>query len=272
MARPVKLVYTGNNINAEFIEFLYVCARCGGDVPKADVKNTSCPICGYGTKSSEWKKPPIETALFLLQKDYLETRNRDLLGSMFLILYKYAHGMVKRSLGGKVIYSEDMLHEKATDAANSMIERYLEEHDYKVRDSFAGTLWKQVLSILYKYKLKKIESTEILHGMENQTDHKIFHEAMSLTRYTPFEKTIEDKSLLSSIITAIDEGIDAVELNFGKKRAAYVLLGVYYYITTNTTKKGEKTIHQFYDHFGGETTKELVDALMVDILQIIKGR
>jgi len=272
MARPVKLVYPGTNINAEFVDFLYVCARCGADVTRADVKKPSCPSCGYGEAASDWKKPPIETALFLLQKDFKETGNKELLGNMFLILHKYALGMVKRSLGGKVIYSEEMLHEKATDAANAMIERYLEEPDYLVRDSFAGTLWKKVISVLYKYKLKKIESTEVLHGMENQTDHKIFHEAMSFTRYLPFEREIEDKSILDSIRVAINEGVDAVELNFGKVRAAQVLFGIFYYISTKTTKKGEKTQKQFYEFFGGETTKEIVDALMVDILHIIKGR
>jgi len=111
-------------------------------------KPTNCPHC----KERDWSKPATETDLFLLQRDFLRTRDNKYLGEMFLILRSYAASLIKKLVSGNLYNNETWIDEKSSDAANLMIDYYLEKKDFRIKDSFAGYLRWKVREALYSTK------------------------------------------------------------------------------------------------------------------------
>lgn len=260
-----------SSLNSEFVDFKDMCCLCGNEIDKKFHKEDHCPNCGGGLISADWKKPPIETVLFLLQKEYLLTRDKKHLDSIFVVSIKYCLGLAKRSLSGKVIYSESLLHEKASDASTALIEKYLTNPDWKVDRSFGGILFRQVQAVLYKYKTRRAAEKELPFGLASDGDSTVFHEGTGNSQQATFVEGLEKSELANNLVNMVNRGYDYVSQNSDSQTALNALLGVTYYICSNAKRKGKITQNMFYSYFGGDKVKDIVQALMADVMNAIRS-
>lgn len=236
-----------------------ICAYCGISISYyRGEKPDNCPSC----KKDRWLKPETETRLFLLQKDYLKTRNNEVLSNMYNILKNYASSIIKKMISGKFRYDPEWIEMKAHDAVNSLLEYYLTKSNFKIEQSFGSYLQKKVKQVLYSNKNE--EKHESLNQHLQDTDQKEFQDLVFLNGYKPvFGKTINEylemieyrKYFIEDIINLINRQIIKIkEKSILLAFMTYICLKIFY------DKRGKKLIN-YYDKFGG-SNKKLVDKIV----------
>lgn len=242
-----------------------VCAYCGEDITyQRGEKPDECPFCG----KERWLKPETETELFLLQKEYLEIRDNEILGKMYLILKSYASSIIKKIISGKFRYDFDWLEMKAHDATNSLLEYYLVKPNFKVNSSFGAYLQWKVKEVLYMYKDEEQHDSLNQHLKDN--NHKEFEDLVYLNGYkSVFGKSIveseeeleQQKLFLEGLTCMIDRQLikikmESLHLSLMTCICLKVLL-----------EKRKSALTRYYNKFGGRS-KKLVDGIVnaIDIL------
>lgn len=174
-------------------------------------KPMNCPSCGYGDDIGNWKKPPTETALFLLQNKFLAERleghtdkANDYLGEIFILLQQYAKGKTKKILKGNINYDEERLDVVASKSANLMIHYYLTKPTFRIDTSFGSYLDWQIKSTLYNKKTRFHDSVLSLNSIVNNDIQK---EKLELQNYRP----LLENSLNYDYLYAEDRKSDLVQ-------------------------------------------------------------
>jgi hypothetical protein len=257
-----------------------ICVFCGEEISyKKKEKPSNCPKCGGGNDKGEWKKPPTETILFTLQREYFKNKNVDkvkadrALSEMYLVLKDYAEGKIKKLINGKVFYSEDKIEEKAIDIANCMIDYYLSKEGFRIDNSFGGYLDWQIKSVIFNISDQEEDQVDSLNDHINDTDK----EMVELSNFSPvFESGTLTSEYLDSfhhaedlkngILRIIDDVIKEIQKEFSPFIAALVLIGISHYVAG----KSEDFKNKYYQNFGGNQTKLFVDQAMALILEFIK--
>lgn|SRR5208282_1592738 len=258
------------------------CVFCGEQIAYAKKEKPEfCPKC----EKTDWRKPPTETILFRLQREYFKHRALQIdpkekiladraLSEMYLVLKDYATGKIKKLINGKVFYSIDKIEEKAIDSANCMIDYYLSKEGFRIDNSFGGYLDWQIKSIIFNQQDQLEDQVDSLNDHINDTEK----EMVELSNFTPvFENSTitseylntfhQAEDLKNGILRIIDEVINQIKNEFGLLLSIQVLVGVTNYISGKTDNFKEN----YYKNFGGNQVKLFVDQTMQLILQFIKS-
>lgn len=129
------------------------CQHCG-NIVKYSYGETpqECPFCG----SPYWNKPREEYRLFTIQDEYIDAGyDKSKLTPMYEVLVFYAENIIKRAIKGKVLFSPEILNEKAQEIALQFYELYFKRENFVVSLSFGGILSKMALGVLYNPKVKQ---------------------------------------------------------------------------------------------------------------------
>jgi len=247
-----------------------ICRHCGANVEfyhseKPDV----CPECGI----SDFVKPETETKLFLLQKKWLEEKDKPSLGKMYVILCAYVKSKIKKILNGVVIYDEDKLEEKAVDSVNLLMEYYLTKEDFKIESSFMGYLTKQIKSTLYNKQTRLLDATESLNAIIDDSSKKELQDIIDVTpiyenslNYDFIFDDHKENDLINGITNIVQEVHNQIVKNYSFTLGLLVLIGIHHYIN----RRPEEFREKFYTRFNNTKTKDFVEKAMVVILQFIK--
>jgi len=246
-----------------------VCSYCGNEVSyNHSYKPVTCPHCN----ARNWSKPPTETQLFLLQKQYIDTRDKKYLGEMYMILVSYISSMIKRMLSGNYIYDSDFIEEKSSDAANLLIDYYLSKPEFIIQQSFAGYLRDKIKEVLYSDADEEIHESLNAHFEDNDKEAIDY---VSQYNYQPLfqqdkefnspEYTYRDKDIIDGVSTILDNVFDEIKANFPP--LAYLSL----IVATNhmINKQTEEFMSKFYTEYGTNLS-ETVQKILFIIFSFLK--
>jgi hypothetical protein len=221
-----------------------------------------CPHCG----SDQYKKPPTETKLFLLQKKYLETKDQQYLTDMFKILKEYATSLTKKNLPKEFKYHYDKIEEKAVDAASLFLECYLAHSDFKVNTSFGGQLQYKVKEVLWDKKNQREEKHESLNKAVSHEDD--FNESELINVPTsvkmkplygvPDDPTFDVEQKTSDLMSGIERIINSHLNDLKEKESNYFTLKVLLGICIIIEGRGDIDLDKFFYYFGSAVKEDVV--------------
>lgn len=270
------------------VVYSVVCAYCGREVQyRHSEKPAKCPHCG----STDYRKPKTETMLFNLQRQYLDGRDQETLSRMYLILCDYAKSIIKKHLPRNFTYHYGHVEEKATDAANLLIENYLSKNQFKVENSFAGYLQWRVKEVLWNKRTRREEDHESLNAhiekedssspelvdLANQLDEQPvsgFSLGHPQGQTSQVETTVlTNEALRGDLQAGLYELLSRMLTQIGQEYSTltkYIVLGALCLrIERGYYQDGEAALNRYYVRFGTET-KELVDKAMLLFYRFIK--
>ena len=240
------------------------CQHCGeivrysyGETPQ------KCPFCG----SPHWNKPREEYKLFTIQDAYVAAgHDKSLLAPMYEILVFYAENIIKRAIKGKVLFSPEVLNEKAQDIALNFFEAYFKKENYEVHLSFGGILSKIALGVLYNPKVKQnddllsldfeLDERRKMSDVVSKSAGDEEKEKLSETVYDVFEKSNPDDSL-DPVMKVIVEEKDHIREDFSLQDSFLYLTGLRLYLAKNP----KCSIDEFYDYYGDNVKQDIDNSL-----------
>ena len=241
------------------------CQHCGkivrysyGETPQ------ECPFCG----SPHWSKPREEYKLFTIQDAYVAAgHDRNLLAPMYEILVFYAENIIKRAIKGKVLFSPEILNEKAQDIALGFFESYFKKENYEVHLSFGGILSKIALGVLYNPRVK--HNDELLSlDFELDERRKMGDTATKFMEEGPekdklnqdvYEEFDDNNPLdsLEPVMKVIEEEKDHIREDFSLADSFLFLVGLRIFLV----KSPKCTIDEFYDYYGDNVKQDIDNTL-----------
>lgn len=245
------------------------CALCGKVVSYIHgEKPELCPYCNQ----EDYIKPKTETRLFRLQDQWLDTRDKEVLGSMYLIMVEYAQSLIKKSLPPTFIYHYDKVDEKASDAANLIIDYYLSKPHFKIEKSFGGYINTKIREVLWNKKDQEEDNHESIYQVVSDDVDKEILEVTDVlglnSLFGNFEEYVQrerDKDYmlqgLKSIVKSISERI---KNDHGNYYQIITLVGINYFI------RNQSDMIKFYDIYKDEKVKQLIDKSMLIVYEFIK--
>lgn len=268
-----KIIKKKTKDDAGRVIYESTCALCGQIVTyihgeKPDV----CPYC----HQEDYIKPKTETRLFRLQDEWLKTRNNEVLGSMYLIMLEYAQSLIKKSLPSTFTYHYDRIDEKASDAANLIIEYYLSKPHFQIEKSFGGYINTKIREVLWNKKDQDEDNHESIHQMINDDIDKELIDATNTlhldTLFGDFEEYIQrerDKdNVLQGIQLICEKMFKTVREYNGIYYTLTTLIGVWYFIKNQSNMK---KFYNLYPDEPDEKVKELIDQSVLLIFEFLKG-
>ena len=245
------------------------CAYCGKRI--IFTKNTKPKKCSHCGKK-EWVKPETEIKLFELQRQYLDTRDNNILGQMYIIIKDYTESIIKKIVSGKFKYDMNWLEEKAHDATNRLLEYYMNKPQFKVEKSFGGYLGWKIREVLYMDKEE--EQHDSLNFTLEKDDKKELQDLSTLNHYQPLYKNgaqtdiivREKKDLINGIEGIINSILSKIKENFSPYLAMLVCIGIKIYIEN----KNKNYLNKYYSYYGHQV-KQFVDNSMLLVFEFIKG-
>lgn len=250
------------------------CSYCGNVVEFFHSKKPDvCPFCG----STNYIKPKTETKLFLLQKKYFETKDRDYLARMYEILVQYARSKIKTELGRKQItkYHYEGIDMKAMDAASLIIEQYLIRPSFKIDQSFSGYLDYKIPEVLYNKKERREEAHISYNAtvfdsegeeVELQDLGKDFNFSYIFGDENEYlQRLLDKRELFSGLEKILNQIVKNVTENYDKKDCLNLLLGLWISLSGNRNLD----MDNFYRYFGSDY-KQFIDMSILFIYEFIK--
>lgn len=237
------------------------CQHCG-EIVRYSYGTTpqKCPFCG----SPYWNRPREEYKLFTIQDEYLES-GRDLkkLAPMYEILVFYAENIIKRAIKGKVLFSPEILNEKAQDVALNFFEMYFKKEDYQVNLSFGGILSKIALGILYNPKVKQNDTILSLdfeldeRRRMGDTTTRFMEDGPEKDRlnedvYDHYEKS-NPQDVLEPVMKIVSEEKDHIREDFSLEDSLLFLVGIRIFLLKNPGC----TMNEFYDYYGDNVKQDI---------------
>jgi DNA-directed RNA polymerase subunit RPC12/RpoP len=266
-----------------------VCAYCGKDISyKHSRKPERCPHCG----ASDYRKPKTETMLFSLQRKYLENRDEKTLSQMYLILRDYAQSIIKKHLPRDFTYHYGHVEEKASDAANLLIENYLSKPNFSVENSFAGYLQWRVKEVLWNKRTRREENHESLnvHVAEENADSPELLEFASYfdgqtvgelntnpngdprtneVENSVFNAETNRQDLEAGLLKLLQRIFDRVEAEYSTLTKLLVMAAICLRVERGSLAGGEEALNMYYLRFGTRI-KPLTDTSILLIYRFIK--
>jgi DNA-directed RNA polymerase subunit RPC12/RpoP len=245
------------------------CAYCGDVVDYIHgMKPEVCPYCN----SEDYIKPVTETRLFLLQKEFFKHKNKEVLGSMYLIMVEYAESLVKKTLPDTFKRHFNKVKEKATDAVNLVISYYLEKPGFKIEKSFAGYLKTKIKQVLWNKKLQNEENHESIYGVINENIDKEILQLPDVLgfetlfpHYSDYRQREHDKEeLIKGLENVIETISNTIGIEYNSYYKLLTLIGIFQYITN------QGQLEKFYATFGALDLKELINKSMVIVYEFLK--
>lgn len=245
------------------------CALCGQVVSythgeKPDV----CPHC----HQEDYIKPKTETRLFRLQDQWLATKDKEILGSMYVLMSEYTQSLIKKSLPNTFTYHYDLIEEKASDAVNLIIDYYISKPHFKIEKSFGGYINTKIREVLWNKKDQEEDNHESIYQSVNEDVEKEMLEVTDVlglnSLFGNFEEYIQrerDKDyMLQGLQSIVKSMSDRIKDDHGYYYQIITLIGVKHFIINQSDMK------KFYEIYKDETIKELIDKCMLIIYEFIK--
>ena len=243
------------------------CQHCGeivrysyGETPQ------ECPFCG----SPYWNRPREEYKLFTIQDEYIAS-GYDLkkLAPMYEILVFYAENIIKRAIKGKVLFSPEVLNEKAQDIALNFYEAYFKKPHYVVNSSFGGILSKIALGVLYNPKVKAYDDLLSLdfeldeRRKMGDTTTRFMEDGPEKDRlnedvYETFDKNNPEEALVP-VYRVIDEEKNHIREDFSLKDSFMYLVGLRLFFTKGQGSKN--LLNDFYSYYGDNVKQDIDNTL-----------
>lgn len=268
------------------------CAYCGNEVRYYHTeKPEKCPHCG----STDYRKPKTETMLFRLQDQYLESRDNEVLGQMYIILCDYSKSLIKKNLPKDFTHHYGVIDEKSVDVANRLVEKYLTKPQFKVENSFAGYLSWRVKEVLWNRKTIQEESHDSLNAHIDDKDGNAsevmeFTENISDSSEAPAYLTAwknknqnfdnfsdwvvteqtEQEDLENGLYNLIEKILSMVESEFGKYTKLGLLGALLLYMERGNTDESHQALNRYYRLFGTRL-KDLLNRIEKSMYLFIKG-
>lgn len=240
------------------------CQHCGeivsyefGETPQ------ECPFCG----SPHWNKPREEYKLFEIQDRYVESGfDKTVLAPMYEILVFYSENIIKRAIKGKVLFSPEVLNEKAQDVALSLYEMYFRKEGYLVHSSFGGILSRSAMGVLYN---PKVQYNDSLLSLDFELDERRKLQD-SVSRYTSdedeeFNHLREDaydvyeknhpEDTVDLVLGVVKEEKEHVRDDFSMTDAFLFLVGFRLNLEKNPT------LNEFYAYWGDNVKQDIDNSL-----------
>lgn len=117
-------------------------------------------ICEY-CNSLKFTKPKNESILFSLQNRYLKTRNSDILGKMYLIMYDIAYNLTTKKLPNSRKFQIEYIEDKTSETVEKIITYYMTKPNFRIDNSFTGYISQVVLYPLFNKQTKQRQQSEI---------------------------------------------------------------------------------------------------------------
>jgi len=205
-----------------------------------------CPYC----KSIKWDKPLDECTLFNLQKKYLKSKDKDILGEMYKVLYPYTKNIILKMLKRCSSYDDDKLADKVQDTVTYFLSYYLRKDYYCVTDSFGQILILGAHQQLHNKKVKNIDQKEFSYDRPMKEGEDSFLEEMVADKI-PLE--MEKDSIENDLINFIDKMYLSMYKSFGLRKALLSLKLFHFYLIN----KRFDFFDNFYDVFGTDLKESL---------------
>jgi len=232
----------------------------------------ACPECNY---MYWWFKPEKERALFILQKDYLKSnKNPKYLSKMYEPLKEYIRIILLKKLKNKKILTKDDVDLKVENTVGKLFIYYSDEKKYpnwKVDDSFYGSISYILLDTLYNHKNRFWEGqaslNAIVNGSENKTELQDMitgfgYKQIAMQEYDVNKNYIANTDhIIKSTIELIKDIIDKLTFTKGDKIALLVLIGIKY----NIDNSKPELLQEYYEYVGYE-----VEELIKKFLEVLK--
>jgi hypothetical protein len=158
-----------------------VCNHCGKTNEWVKRKPVKCKFCDI----LYWEKPVNEIKLFVLQDEYLKSRDSNVLGKMALIIYEIARNIIIKKLKNSRKIQQEDIEDKTSDTVEKLLSYYLKKPNFSISDSFTGYIDQVVLYPLYNKKTKELEQNEIsmesiLENVNHSNNNNINSETIDL--------------------------------------------------------------------------------------------
>jgi len=248
------------------------------------IHSRKCSICGklnkweHGRKhlnctkcnSIKWDKPKDEAILFNLQEEYLKTKDKNILGKMYLAMLPYAEKIILKQLPFK--YEETKLEEKVQDTVTTVIQHYLKREDFKVLHSFGGTLFGPSRQELYNKRQKDKDTHEMSYDNFIGDEEKTFKDTISSEDFHDDDKYTRElvdlsnrQFLIKELARFSNEIYKAVYKNQGINKAILSLVMMHHFLE----KKDEEFFDKFYNIYGTHL-HELLENEKIVLLQYVR--
>jgi len=250
------------------------CAYCGTTIEFLHTKKlTHCPNCG----KEGYIKPYTETQLFLLQKLYIENRDQQYLGDMYLIMYDYSKSILKKLLPASFTYNYSDLETKAHDAVIIIIQLYLEKKEFKIENSFAGYIEFKVKEVLWNKKTQREDdhsSLDALIASSDNSNTSTLGETFPIDKSSPMfndlelskQQSIEKVNLVESILKVITNIMQIVKKEYGYKDALLLIIGLWIEINNSSSLLDRSNFYEVYK----SNTKQFVDKSLLFIYEYLQ--
>lgn len=260
-------------VQKDVSQFQNMCIFCWQVSPKANLTDSVCPHCGKGPKTRDWLKPPIEVALFKLQDEYLKTKSREVLGQMYLYLWQYAIGKIRKMAAGKINLTSEVIEEKAMDAATLFIEYYLKKPDFSISTSFGSYLAFQIRAVLYNQKEKENDQCDNLQAIAIPEDRMLAlssHAEEDSSTHHEIDRQLAREGLLEEVSHFLRSAVMMMMQKLPRRDVLFFLLGVKYYLTTRILRKKAPPYQSLFQNSNG--VEDYIDAVMLDFFRFLKTK
>ncbi len=198
------------------------CMDCGEVIYYQRRSNKySKPVYCTGCKIEFWDKPTHERILFNLQKEFHKTKDKKVVGQMFIHLKSYAVNIIKSFIRNKKIYSQEELEEKATDGADEIIIHFLKDPNCKIHSSFGGWLKDILKGILFGQK--KHDQTLSLNLPLDSSSKKEFLDQMNTNTSSCYKYQREPQEVFSNksstVLNELESLVDTVSQAISKNQS-----------------------------------------------------
>jgi len=246
------------------------CSYCGNIVEyEHGKKPEKCPHCN----KESYIKPFTETRLFRLQQKYIETKNKEILGNMFIILKSYSSSLIKKLLPRTFTYHYEKVEEKASDATNLIMRYYLTNDNFSIEQSFAGYLNTKIREVLWNKKDQDEDNHLSIHSYVSEEIDKEIIDTTNLLGLESlydetFEKYLEEQSGKHNLLEGLKKIIELISQRifeeYGRNYQLIILMGISHYIDNQGKMKN------FYEMYSDDEIQDLVDRAMILIYEYIK--
>lgn len=233
-------------------------------------KPSNCPYC----TAIKWDKPHDEARLFNLQEKYLKSRNKDVLGEMFIYLKEYARRIILKNLVGHVRYDEITIEEKATDTANKLVEYFLEKPSFHIFESWGYYLDRIAKQNMFAKKLQRIDQNElsIEQFQEDHSENKNAYDSVEseyVTTDYQFESNIVNNISKDYIIDELMEYIQTIFYVLLKTGRSYSDVYRVFSLFSHTLAGKAKRFENKYFNLYGQEYQEDYEKMRMQIYEFL---
>lgn len=260
-------------VQRDVTQYQNMCVFCGSVASKEHLRDLVCPNCGKGPKNRDWHKPPIEVALFQLQDKYLKSKDKNILGQMYMYFWQYAIGKIRKIAAGKINLTTEVIEEKGMDAATLFTEHYLKKPEFNIANSFGSYLDFQIRATLYNQKERENDQCDNLQGMVVPEDRMLAlssHACEDNSTHSTVDKKLASEGFTEEFSHFLHSAVALMSAKLPRRDVLMFLIGVKYYLSTRILGKKSPPYHTLFQDANG--VEDYIDAFMLDLFRFLKTK